>query len=112
DAQALREEGGLAHALRKRLEVELDLLEDLEIGEERDRGTGTGVLRDGRALLQRSRRHAALVALRPDVAVAPDLEVEPLRERVHDRDADAVKPAGNLVAAPVAEVAAGGEYGQ
>ena len=55
---------------------------------------------------------AALVVLLPDVAVAPDLQVEPLRERVDDRDADAVQAAGDLVAAAVAELAAGVQGGQ
>ena len=44
---------------------------------------------------------------RPLVAVATDLEVEPLRERVDDRDPDPVQAAGDLVAAALAELAAG-----
>src|SRR5262249_43193435 len=55
---------------------------------------------------------AALVALRPDRAVAPDLEVEPLRERVHDRDADTVQPARDLVSPTVAELPAGVQRGE
>ena len=47
---------------------------------------------------ERPGRIAALVALAPHVAVAADLEVERLGERVHDRDADAVQPARDLVA--------------
>ena len=50
---------------------------------------------------------AALVALLPDAAVAPDLELELGRERVDDGDADAVQAARDLVAAAVAELAAG-----
>ena len=42
--------------------------------------------------------YAALVALAPDLAVALDLELEPLGERVHHRDADAVQAARDLVA--------------
>ena len=38
-------------------------------------------------------RNAALVALLVDVAVAPDLEVEPLGKRVDHRHADAVQAA-------------------
>jgi hypothetical protein len=40
-------------------------------------------------------------------AVAPDGQVEPLGQRVDDRDADAVEAARHLVAAAVAELAAG-----
>ena len=54
---------------------------------------------------------AALVALLVDLAVAPDLEIEPLRQRVDDRDADAVQAAGHLVAV-VVELAAGVQHGQ
>ena len=56
-------------------------------------------------------RRAALVGLLVDLAVAPDLQVERFGERVHDRDADAVQTAGNLVAV-VVELAAGMEHGQ
>ena len=70
------------------------------------------VLLGGRALRQRRLRDAALVGLRPHVAVALDLEVEPLGQRVHDRHADAVQAARDLVAAAVAELAAGVQDGQ
>ena len=109
DAQALREEGGLAHALGERLEVERDLLEDLEVGQE---GDGGAVLLGGLALRQRPLRRAALVGLRPDVAVALDHEVEALGQRVDDGHADAVQSARDLVAAAVAELAAGVQDGQ
>ena len=65
-----------------------------------------------RALLQVAERLAALVGLGPDEAVAPDLDVEALGQRVDDRDADAVQAAGDLVAAAVAELAAGVQHGQ
>ena len=42
-------------------------------------------------------------------AVAVDLELEPARQRVHDRHADAVQAAGDLVAL-AAELAAGVEH--
>jgi hypothetical protein len=42
-----------------------------------------------------------------NVTIAPDLDVLTLRQRVHDGEADAVEPAGDLVAAAVAELAAG-----
>ena len=54
---------------------------------------------------------AALVGLLVDLAVAPDLELERLRQRVDDRDADAVQTARDLVAV-VVELAAGVQHGQ
>ncbi len=109
DLQAAGEEGGLAQALGEDLEVELDLLEDLGVGPEGDRRPGA---LHGPALPELGGRLAALVALRPDGAVAPDLEVELLRERVDHGDADAVQAARDLVATTVAELAAGVQGGQ
>ena len=54
----------------------------------------------------------ARVLLREHVAVAADLDAQPLGERVDDRDADAVQAARDLVAAAVAELAAGVQHGQ
>ena len=54
---------------------------------------------------------AALVGLVVDLAVAPDLEIERLRQRVDDRDADAVQAARHLVAV-VVELAAGVQHRQ
>ena len=54
---------------------------------------------------------AALEALVPVVAVAVDVELEPLGERVDDRDADTVQAAGDLVAL-AAELAAGVQHGE
>ena len=62
-------------------------------------------------IVERAERIAALVALAPRVAVAADLEVERLRQRVHDRDADPVQAARDLVAL-AAELPAGVELGQ
>ena len=56
-------------------------------------------------------RLAALVPLLVHVAVAPDLELEPLGQRVDDRDADAVQTAGDLVRG-VLELAAGVQHRQ
>src|SRR4051794_40469924 len=109
DPEAPREEGHLAEALLEGLVVEVQLLEDLEVGEERDLSAALVGLR---ALLEGSLRDAALVALGPLVAVAPDLQPELLRQRVHDRHADAVEAAGDLVAAAVAELAAGVQDGE
>ena len=109
DLQAAGEERRLAQPLGQGLEVELDLFEDLEVGEEGDLGA---VLLGRGALGQLRHRFAALVVLRPDVAVAADLQVQALGKGVDDGDADAVQAAGDLVAAPVPELAAGVEDGQ
>ena len=104
DAQPRGQERRLAHTLGERVEVEQNLVEDLQVGEKRDRRAGVlGRL----ALRQLARRRTSLVALRPDVPVAVYLEVEPLRERVDHRHAHAVQAAGHLVATAVAELAAG-----
>ena len=87
-----------------------DLVEDLEVGQERDRRAGAPSV--AAPFSSVALRDAALVGLRPDVAVARDLEVEPLGERVDDRHADAVQAARDLVAAAVAELAAGVQHGQ
>ena len=50
------------------------------------------------------------VLLRPDEPVARRLDAEPIRQGVDDAHADAVEPAGDLVAA-AAELAAGVEDG-
>ena len=58
-------------------------------------------------------RLAALVTLLIDLPVAPDLDVQRLRQRVDDGDADAVETAGDLVGAVfLVELAAGVEHRQ
>ena len=89
DPQPLGQEGHLPHPLGQRLEREVGLLEDLAVRQERDRGAGLGGLL---ALHELRLRLAALVLLAPDMAVAPDLQQQLLRQRVDDRDADAVQP--------------------
>ena len=79
--------------------------EDLGVGLEGDLGALALGGADG---LQRRYRLAAPVALLPDLAVALDLERQPLGERVHHRDADAVEAARDLVGLLV-ELAAGVE---
>ena len=108
DPQPLGQERGLAQALDERLLGPLELLEDLGVGQERDRRAGLLRRAD---LLQVGRRLAAGELLAEDLAVALDLDVEPLGERVDDRDADAVQAAGDLVAV-AAELAAGVELRQ
>src|SRR4051812_8272379 len=56
--------------------------------------------------LHGAERVAALELLTVELPVAPDLGDEPLGERVHDRCADAVEAAGDLVAV-ASEFAAG-----
>ena len=64
-----------------------------------------GVEPDGRAapfpgaapVLERARGHAAAVGLRPERAVARDLDRHPVAERVDDRNADTVQPARRLI---------------
>ncbi len=56
-------------------------------------------------------RHAALEALMPVIALATNVELQPLGERIDDGDADAVKAAGDLVAGST-ELAAGVQHGQ
>ena len=107
DLQAAREEGGLAQALLERVEVEVERLEDVGVGQERDGRAGGRAGGQLLALDQLALRRAARVVLREDVAVAADLDVQLLGQRVDDRHADAVQAAGDLVAAAVAELAAG-----
>ena len=105
DPQAAREERRLAQALDERRGGELDLLEDLAVGEERDRRAGLLRLADD---LEVGLGHAARELLAVDLPVAADLGDEPLGERVDDRDADAVEAARDLVAV-AAELPAGVE---
>ena len=103
DPQSAGEEGRLTQTLLDDVELEVQRLEDVGVGEEGDRGPG--LLRRG-ALRQRRLRRAALVVLRPDVTVAADLDVEALRQRVDHRHADAVQAARHLVPGAVAELPA------
>ena len=64
------------------------------------------------ALGQLGLRGAARVLLGEDVAVAADLHGQALGQGVDDRHADAVQAAGDLVAAAVAELAAGVQDGE
>src|SRR3954452_2882778 len=103
DAQAARQERRLAEALPQRLGGELELVEYLGVGQEGDRHPG--LVRDP-ARLHVALRHTAGELLAVDLAVTLDIGDQPFRERVHDRRADAVQAAGDLVAA-AAELAAG-----
>ena len=75
-----------------------DLADDAQLAadhERRERGVGGRV-----AGIGEDARLAAVERHRPGLAVAVDLDVEPLRERVHDRCADAVQATGCRVRAP------------
>src|SRR5207253_5964830 len=88
--------GEFAQAVLERLVVELDhALEGLARGQERDLGAAPALGRAG----DRERRDRVAVAELHEMllAVAPDAQAKPARERVHDRDADAVQPARDLV---------------
>ena len=107
DQDAAVQERELAQPLRQRVEAEGGRLEDLRVGLEGDLGAAPV---GGAGLLEPGLRQAARVRLAVDLAVAPDLELDELRERVHDRDADAVESARDLVG-PFVELASGVQLG-
>ena len=109
DPHATREEGRLAQALLEHVPFEVERLEDLGVGAEGDRRAG---LLRRRALLQRALGRPALVVLRPDVAVALDVDVQRLRQRVDHGHPDPVQAAGDLVAPAVPELPAGVQHGE
>src|SRR5215217_7327451 len=107
DLQPLVEESRLPETAAQGVEGELDgLREDLRVGLEADCGSRPLTPLELAGLAEISLRETALVALGPHVSVAPDLHLQPLAERVDDRGAHAVQPAGDLVAL-VVELAAG-----
>ncbi len=108
ELEALVEEGHLAESGGQGLVGVVGGLEDLLRGPEGDLGAG---LVGGLELLEVVLGDTQVEGLLPAVAVALDLDAELLRQRVHDRRADAVQAAGDLVAA-VAKLAAGVQHGQ
>ena len=96
DVQTAGQKRRLAEPLLQGVRRELDLLEDLRVREERDRGARIALL--GLADdLDVGVRHTAREFLTVDLPVTAHLGDQPLRERVHDRDADAVETARDLV---------------
>src|SRR5581483_11717613 len=96
DLQTLGQEGHLPEALEQRLGPELGLLEDRPVGPERDRRAPLAGAGDA---LQRAFGPATVdEGLHEPAAVAVDLDLEPRRQGVDHRDADAVEAAGELVA--------------
>ena len=100
DVHARVEKGVLAQAMLDRRVVEFDHGEGFGRGREGDLGpTLDAAIDDRRGAYDLERRDHVAVAefdemLKP---VAPDAQKEPRRQRVDDRDADAVQSAGNLV---------------
>src|SRR5215470_1775071 len=108
DFQSLVEEGELAQPIRESIEGEGRLLEDLRV---RLEANDRAVLRAFFSLGERTGGHPVLVALSPHVAAAADLQLQPLAQRVHHRDADSVESAGHLVRGML-ELAAGVQHGE
>ncbi len=95
DPQAPVQERHLPEPRRKRLEAEVPVGEDLGIGAEGDPGAPTGGVPDPLELLLPLSPGKGLVPLS---AVPPDLDVQPLGERVDHAHPDTVQSARNLVA--------------
>jgi hypothetical protein len=108
DAQSLVEERVLLESGAEGLVVELDGLEDVGARPEGDRGAR---LITGAALGERRVGDAHRVGLRVDSALTSHLDVEPGRERIDHRGADAVEAARHGVPA-AAELAAGVQHGE
>ena len=89
--------------------VEFGLGEGARAGLERHLGAAAAI--GGADDFQRSVRLAVLEADAVLLAVAPDADLHPFRQRVHHRGADAVQAAGHLVGVLV-ELAAGVQAGQ
>src|SRR5215472_13937799 len=75
--------------------AERGVAEDLGIGVKPQDGAAAVLHRP--AILDLGLWHAAAIALLPQFAVARDLDLEPVGQRVDDRDADPVQPARCLV---------------
>src|SRR5581483_8112570 len=111
DPETLVEEGHLAEPGRDRLEVVFGGLEGVLAGEPRHAGAGLLAVLQVADLAQVVVRGAVGELLLPQLAAVLHLEVELAGQRVHDRDADAVQTAGNLVAT-AAELASGVQHGE
>ncbi len=108
DIDARIEERQFAQAMLERIEIELDHGESLGRGEESDlRSALTGGFADN---FERRDRDAIGEFHEMFFAVAPDGQLEPARQRIHHRDADAVQAAGYLVGILV-EFSAGMQLG-
>ena len=112
DLEALVEEGHHLQPFHHRLGPELDLLEDGRVRPERDGGPGAATGSPS-GDLQLPGRFSAVDELQNMVVTATvDLQEEPGGQGVHHRDAHAVQATGDLVAAPLTELATGVEHGE
>ncbi len=117
DPESLVEVRGLAQAGGDRFPVEIDLVEDLRVGNEARPGAvlarpieAAVGFRFATVLLDGLERRAALELLDIALAVAQDLDPHLGRKRVHHAHAHAVQATGDLVPAP-AELPARVEHG-
>ncbi len=94
DLQAFVQKRQLAQALRQKVIAINRRREDFRIGMKSDLRARFSRLS---GLLQLAYRLAALVGLFPYRAVAADLDLERIRQRVHHGNAHAVQSAGDLV---------------
>ncbi len=108
DGQAAVQKGLFPQPLGDLIEAEFGRFKDLRVGLERD---GRSLLARLAGRLQRGGRLAPLVALLPDRAALADFQLQPFREGVDDRHADAVQAAGDRIGL-VVEFAAGVQHGQ
>src|SRR5690348_2396864 len=94
DFEAFVQEGQFAQALRKRVETQLDGGKNRGIRMKSDFRSGlfgfAGVFQFGSGM-------AFFVALLPDLAFAPDFQIEPVGEGVYDGNTDAVQAAGDFI---------------
>src|ERR1035437_6258595 len=102
------EKGQFAQPVGQNVPLEMGGGENRVVGRKGDFGSRAGAGADD---FQRGHRYAALVTLAVNLAVAPDLDLQPLAQRVDAGGADAVQAAGNLVTL-VVELAARVQDGQ
>src|SRR5262249_11988129 len=108
DLQAVIQEGEFAQALGQRIEVVFRDGEDLLVRKEMDLGA---TLFCSSGFPKFTLRLALGIGLRPDVAFAPDFEIELMAERIDYGDADAMQTAGDFVAGGI-ELSASVEFGE
>jgi hypothetical protein len=92
DPQATRQESRLTQALLQRFGRELEVFEDLRVGQVRDRRAGVALLRLADHCQVRV-GHTSGELLAIDLLIAAHFRDQPLRESVHDGDTDAVQAA-------------------
>ena len=95
---------GPGHPVQRRRAERHAVAEDFRVGMEAHRRAAPVVARAG--LVEPAARRAPAVALGPQAPVARHLDLQAVGQRVHDRQADAVQPAGGGIGL-AAELAAG-----